>query len=174
MPDAVRPQDVLADGLKDKLIDAMKYAFMRKGAFDSGELQGLEWRDDENKVGGSSWKYRINLGVLVNDPEITCDSSGNWRHEQFIGGDDSLSPGSNFIDANDNAYEVILPDAAAKWQEIEDFVEDWVQPWVEGITPKPERVHQPDQQPGHRRQAALCRQCPGPGRQQDLTGVGRR
>lgn len=128
----VRPQDVLAGGLRDDLVDAMKYAYMRKGAFDGGEMRGVEWRDGENSVGGSSWKYRIDLGILVNDPEITCDSSGSWRHEQFIGGDDALSPGSNFIDANDNSYEVVLPDVSAKFAEIEQFVDDWVQPWVDG------------------------------------------
>ncbi len=130
--EVVRPQDVLAGGLRDDLIDAMKYAYMRKGAFDSGEMAGIEWRDGENSVGGSSWKYRIDLGPIVNDPHITCNSSGDWRHEQFIGGDDSLSPGTNYVDANGNAYAVQLPDVAAKFAEIEQFVDDWVEPWVDG------------------------------------------
>ncbi|GAB2876349.1 hypothetical protein GCM10027026_29270 [Myroides odoratimimus subsp. xuanwuensis] len=118
---------MLAGGLRDDLVDAIKYAFMAKGAIESGDLGGVAWR----KKDGGEWHYVVELNA-VNDADIVCDSAGNWRHKKFLAGDESLSPGVNYVDANDNAYEVRVFDAKAKWQEIEDYVDSWIDPWVTG------------------------------------------
>lgn len=123
--EVVRPHEVLADGLRDDLIDAIKDAYMAKGAIESGDLGGVEWR----KKDGAEWQYVIELNA-ANDADIVCDSDGSWRHKKFLAGDESLSPGVNHVDANDNAYEVRVFDAKAKWKEIEDYVDSWIDPWV--------------------------------------------
>lgn len=121
----VRPQDVLAGGLRQKLIDAMIHAYMAKGAIEDGSLQGVAWRKEES----GEWRYVVEL-VAAGDPDIVCDSSGRWRHAKPLAPDKTLSVGLNHIDGNDNAYAVTVFDARAKWAEIEDFVDAWTRPWV--------------------------------------------
>ncbi|MEO9324563.1 hypothetical protein ABFT23_13805 [Nocardioides sp. C4-1] len=122
--DVVTPQDVLADDIRDKLVEAVIDAYMRKGCIEDGTVN-MHWEDKN----GTDWTYRLDVGGAT-DPEIACDSDGNWRHKKWWQPDDHLGNGVDYVDTNDNAYEVRLFDAKAKWDEIRTTIDSWLDPWV--------------------------------------------